>query len=257
MITMDRAPPIAPAPAPSHPETTVRLPSLVPFRHRNFRLYWAMRALSTLGFQMQATTIGWQVYEIARDSGRSVADSAFLLGLVGLAQFAPLLLLSPFGGQAADRWNRKLILQGYQLAKIVTLLALVATSALASDAALVAVFVAATVSGCVNAFAPSASQAMLPTLLPREDLPQAIALSSLAFSTSSIVGPSLAGAAIAWGETSGVGGAVVAYGVAAAFFVASFCVCAFIAAPLFCLGRRRCLGRCGMGCRRGDGGDAA
>jgi MFS family permease len=209
----------------------VRLPSLVPFRHHNFRLFWAMRALGTLGFQIQATTIGWQVYEIARDSGRSVADSAFLLGLVGLAQFAPLLLLSPYGGQAADRWNRKRILQAYQIAKIVTLLALMATAALASDAALIAVFIAATISGCVNAFAPSASQAMLPTLLPREDLPQAIALSSLAFSTSSIIGPSIAGAAIAWGESSGTGGAFVAYGLAAAFFLAGAIVCAFIAAP--------------------------
>jgi len=190
-----------------------------------------MRALGTLGFQMQATTIGWQVYEIARDSGRSVADSAFLLGLVGLAQFAPLLLLSPFGGQAADRWNRKLILQLYQAAKVVTLLALTATAALASEAALIAVFIAAMVSGAVNAFAPSASQAMLPSLLPREELPQAIALSSLAFSTSSIVGPSLAGLAIAWGETQGPGGALTSYGISAAFFAASFCVCAMIRAP--------------------------
>ncbi|MBU6372040.1 MAG: MFS transporter [Alphaproteobacteria bacterium] len=190
-----------------------------------------MRAVSTLGFQIQATTIGWQVYELARDSGRSVADSAFLLGLVGLAQFLPLLLLSPFGGQAADRWNRKRILQAYQAAKIVTLLALAATSALASDAALIAVFCAAVVSGAVNAFAPSASQALLPGLVPREELPQAVAISSLAFSTASIVGPSLAGAAIALGEGTTFGGATIAYGLAGAFFILGFCVCALIRPP--------------------------
>lgn len=209
----------------------MRLPSFAPLRHRNFALYWTMRAVSTLGFQVQVTTIGWQVYEIARDSGRSVGDSAFLLGLVGLAQFLPLLLLSPFGGQAADRWNRKLILQLYQAAKVLTLIALVATSALASDAALIAVFVAATISGAVNAFAPSASQAMLPNLVPREELPQAVAISSLAYSTASVVGPSLAGAAIAWGETSSVGGATTAYALAAVFFATAFTVCALIHPP--------------------------
>lgn len=102
----------------------MRLPSFALFRHRNFQRFWLMRAFSTLGFQIQATTIGWQVYEIARDGGRSVEQSAFLLGLVGLAQFLPLLVLSPFGGMAADRYDRRLILLFYHATKFATLVAL-------------------------------------------------------------------------------------------------------------------------------------
>ena len=209
----------------------MRLPSLAPFRHRDFRLFWIMRAVGTLGFQIQATTIGWQVYEIARDSGRGVGESAFLLGLVGLAQFVPLLILSPFGGQAADRWNRKRILLAYHASKATLLMALAATAALAGDRALIAVFIVAAVSGGLSAFAPSASQAMQPALVPRQDLPQAIALSSLAFSTASIVGPAIAGAAIAFGEGAGIGGALAAYGLAATFFAIAFGVCLAIRAP--------------------------
>lgn len=209
----------------------MRLPSLAPFRHRQFLTYWLMRSVSTLGFQVQATTIGWQVYEIARDRGQSVEQSAFLLGLVGLAQFLPLLILSPFGGQAADRYSRKGIILGYQLAKIATLVALVLVSLRNGDGALTAVFAAAIISGAVNAFAPAASQALMPMLVPKEDLPQAVALSSLAFSTSSIIGPAIAGVAIAVGEGASLGGAVTAYGLAAAFFLGAVCFCLSLRPP--------------------------
>jgi MFS family permease len=190
-----------------------------------------MRAFSTLGFQIQATTIGWQVYEIARDSGRSIEESAFLLGLVGLAQFLPLLVLSPFGGQAADRWDRRAILLFYHAAKFATLSFLLLISLNASASAITAIFIVAVVSGGLNAFAPAASQALMPSLVPREELPQAIALSSLSFSTSSILGPSVAGLAIWFGETQGLGGAVAAYGLAALFFVGSFAWCVSLKPP--------------------------
>jgi MFS family permease len=212
-------------------EGAVRLPSFAPFRHRNFQRFWLMRAFSTLGFQIQATTIGWQVYEVARDGGRSVEQSAFLLGLVGLAQFLPLLVLSPFGGMAADRYDRRLILLFYHAAKFATLVALLAISVLAGESAITAIFVAAVISGGLNAVAPAASQALMPSLVPREELPQAIAVSSLAFSTSSILGPSVAGLAIWAGESSGTGGAVAAYGLAALFFVGSFLWCFALRPP--------------------------
>ncbi len=206
-------------------------PSLAPFRHRQFLIYWLMRAVSTLGYQVQATAIGWQVYEIARGRGQSIQESAFLLGLVGLAQFLPLLLLSPFGGQAADRWKRHGIILAYQAAKIATLVALVFVSLRGGEGALTAVFAAAIVSGAVNAFAPAASQALMPMLVPKQDLPQAVALSSLAFSTSSIIGPAMAGLAIACGETQGFGGAVSAYALAAGFFVGAVGLCLSLRPP--------------------------
>jgi MFS family permease len=210
---------------------TLRLPSLAPFRHGDFTRFWAMRACGTLAVQIQATTLGWQVYELARDAGRSVTESAFLLGVVGLLQFLPLLVLSPFGGQAADRWNRKAILLAYHFVKAATALWLVSSAAFGDESAIVAVFAAAVVVGAINAFAPSASQAMLPTLLPREELPQAIALSSLAFSTASVVGPAVAGAAIALGETAGGLGAQFAYGLTVLFCLAAFILCLTIRPP--------------------------
>src|SRR5690606_32563636 len=95
----------------------LRIPSLAIFRRRQFVQYWIGRWFATLAVQIQATAMGWQVYDAARSHGQSVAEAAFLLGLVGLAQFLPLLVLSLFGGQAADRYNRRLILVGCISAK--------------------------------------------------------------------------------------------------------------------------------------------
>jgi MFS family permease len=212
----------------------MKLPSLAPFRHRNFGFYWLMRSFGTLSFQVLATTIGWQVYEVARRDGASVGDAAFLLGLVGLAQFLPLLVASPFGGQAADRWNRKHILLGYHTVKMACGLALVAVAFGlfgAGNIALTAIFAVAIINGLINAFAPSAAQALMPMLVPKEDLPAAVALSSLAFSTASIVGPALAGLAIAIGESAGGQGAAAAYGLAATFSLMAMVWCAQLKPP--------------------------
>ena len=87
-------------------------PSLHVFRHRAYLHFWLMRVSIAAARQMEAITIGYQVYDLARRPaetgglGWSIEESAFLLGLVGLAQFVPVLLLSLVGGQAADRLNR-------------------------------------------------------------------------------------------------------------------------------------------------------
>lgn len=209
----------------------MRSPDFSVFRHGAFARFWLMRAVATLGFQIQATTIGWQVYETARASGRSIEESAFLLGLVGLVQFLPLLISSPLGGQAADRFSRKHILLGYHSTKTLTLVMLLYASTLPGEASLWAIFIAATISGALNGFAPAASQALMPTLVPKEELPRAVALSSLAFSTASIVGPALAGLLIALGEAQGGQGALAAYGGGAICFLAALVICAQIEAP--------------------------
>lgn len=137
--------------------------------------------------------MGWQVYDAARTHGQSVAEAAFVLGLVGLAQFLPLLVLSLFGGQAADRYNRKFILLACVIAKAVIVLGLALVSDLGPDVVIPAVFAAAISAGMINAFLPPAATAMLPMLLPREELPQGIAWSSLAFQSGLIVGPAIGG----------------------------------------------------------------
>ncbi len=140
---------------------------------------------------MQAAAMSWQVYDVARAEGQSIQEAAFMLGLVGLAQFLPLLVLSLFGGQAADRYNRRLIMTACIVAKAVIVLALALVSNGEARIIIPAVFAAALSAGVINAFLPPAATALLPMLLPRVDLPPGIAWSSLAFQFSLIVGPTL------------------------------------------------------------------
>ncbi len=137
----------------------LRLPSFVIFRHRAYARFWFGRVLSVLGVQIQATAIGWQIYDAAREHGQSVAEAAFLLGAVGLAQFLPLLVLSLFGGQAADRYNRKIILMICLAAKAAIAVVLFLASALPPDSLIPIVFASAVGAGrdqCVSCLRPTA-----------------------------------------------------------------------------------------------------
>ena len=79
------------------------------FRRRAFVRFWGARLFCVLAVQAESATIGWQVYTIARHT-RGVGESAFLVGMVGLAQFAPLFLLTFIAGVAADRYDRRVIM---------------------------------------------------------------------------------------------------------------------------------------------------
>lgn len=173
-------------------------PSLSVFRHRAYARYWMMRQFISASRQMQAVAIGWQVYELARQT-RSVEQSAFILGLVGLAQFLPVLALSLIGGQAADRFDRKMILIVSNLLRAAAGACLIATVFLPLEVALPAVFVIAVVLGAVNAFTPAASNALYPTLVPRSELSNAIAWNSLGYQVSAITGPAIGGLLFAIG----------------------------------------------------------
>lgn len=183
----------APAARISRRLAALRIPSLDIFRHRQFALFWGGRWFATLAVQMQLTAMGWQVYDAARGHGQSIAEAAFVIGLVGLAQFLPLLVLSLFGGQAADRYDRRLILIACMAAKAAIALWLASVSSLTPTIVVPAVFAAAIGAGAVNAFMPPAASALLPQLLPREELPQGIAWSSLAFQSGLIIGPAIGG----------------------------------------------------------------
>jgi MFS family permease len=172
---------------------SLRIPSLDIFQHRLFAQYWLARWCWTLAVQMQATAMGWQVYDAAREHGQTIAEAAFVLGLVGLAQFLPLLALSLFGGQAADRYNRKLILSVCILGKAAIALWLTVVSGMGPAIVIPAIFAAAIGAGALNAFMPPAATALLPMLLPRSALPQGIAWSSLAFQSALIIGPAIGG----------------------------------------------------------------
>jgi MFS family permease len=162
-----------------------------PFRIANFRAYWASRLAGTIATGAMALIVGWQVYTIARAT-MDVREAAFLLGMIGLAQFVPLFLLTPVVGLVADSVDRRWIVRA-----TTTLLVLVAgglglltwTGALG----LPALFAAAVLIGVARAFSGPAYSALAPNLVPREVLPTAIAVSSIAWQVGSIAGPGVGG----------------------------------------------------------------
>ena len=163
--------------------------------------------------------MGWQVYDSARAHGQSIVEGAFTLGLVGLAQFLPLLVLSLFGGQAADRYNRRLIILACVAAKAVVLCGLVVASNAGPEIIIPAVFAAAISAGVINAFLPPAASALMPMLLPREELPQGIAWSSLAFQSALIIGPAIGGLLYAFGPATPYATALALLALAAVLIV--------------------------------------
>jgi len=177
------------------------MPSLSVFRHDAFLRYWIMRQANSAARQMMAVAIGWQVYDIARQT-RSVEESALLLGMVGLAQFAPVFFLSLLGGQAADRLDRKMILVISNIGRGLLTLVLAASPFFAGPTALWMIFSTSVGLGVLHAFAPAASSALFARLVPRDELRQAIAWNSLGFEAAAITGPAMAGLLYIAGPTT-------------------------------------------------------
>ncbi len=157
------------------------------FRYRDFRLLWLGAFTSTTGTWMQLVAQSWLVYELT--------GSAFYLGLVGFMGQLPHLLFSLLGGAFADRIDRRrmLLLSQYtQMATAFVLTALVLLDVVTIWHFLVLVFVI----GVAQAFGGPAYQALIPGLVNREDVPNAIALNSIQFNLARVAGPLLARAAL-------------------------------------------------------------
>ncbi len=174
-----------------NPETPPAETLAALLRQRGFMLFWGSRFLTVLGAQAQGVTIAWQVYELARRTS-GVRESAFLLGMVGLAQFLPLFALSLIAGDTADRHDRRRIII---ICLVVEIICVGALAAIAATGARVfwPIFALAIVFGGSRAFYNPASTALAPTLVPRELLPRAIAWNSLSWQAASIVGPAVGG----------------------------------------------------------------
>ena len=161
------------------------------FRHRDFGLFWGGMALVNIAAQIEAVTIGWQIYALGRAS-LSIEESAFLVGMVGLCQFLPLFVLTLWAGSLADRYSRRRIVMLALLAETVGVLGLVAL-ALHPEPGFTAIFAIAALFGAARAFLSPAATALVPMLVPKADMPQAISLKSLSWQGAVIVGPWLGG----------------------------------------------------------------
>ena len=164
-------------------------------KERDYLLFWGTRWTGSFASQIQSVAMGWQMYALARQT-RSVEESAFLVGMIGLAAFVPVFLLTLPAGEAADRYDRKKVLLLCLSGEIVSVLALAIASAKgwASPGLLLVI---AALFGASRAFFAPANTALGPMLVPRKLLPRAIAWNSLAWQTASIGGPAAAGFLVA------------------------------------------------------------
>ncbi len=154
----------------------LRLPGLVRFL--------CARVLATLAAQIQTVAVGWQIYNISHDP--------LDLGLIGLSQFLPFVVLILPAGQVADRYDRRRIVAWcYGVSTVCALLLLIFT--LRQLTTLWPVFAAMVLLGCARAFSMPSGQALLPNLVPRESFARAVALNSSVFQIATIVGPALGG----------------------------------------------------------------
>ncbi len=177
----------------------LRLPhAFAALQYRDYRLLWIGQFVSMLGVQMQTVALGWLVYDLTGSEAQ--------LGGIALARALPTIVLSLFGGTLADQVDRRrlLIVTQSTAAVLLTFLAL-AVSAGWTSMPLLYGFALATSSAM--AFDSPARQALIPALVPRERLANALTLNVLAFDTAAVLGPSIGGVLIG------------AFGTAAAFWV--------------------------------------
>jgi MFS family permease len=172
--------------------------AFVALRHRNFRLLWLGQLVSMSGTMMQTAAILWHVSLLAPPGWKAMA-----LGMVGLARLVPILVFGLVSGVVADAVDRRRLMLAAQVVMMLaaTTLALVTATGLAT---IVVVLLVAGIGAAAGATDGPARQALLPSLVPREHLPNAIGLNSIVYQTASVVGPTLAGLALATTSVSTV-----------------------------------------------------
>jgi MFS family permease len=184
--------------------------SFVALQHRNFRLIWIGLFVSFTGSMMQNAALLWHVSLLVTPERKGLA-----LGLVGLVKVVPIVFFSMVSGVVADAWNRRRLMLFTQIGAALAACGL-AFVAFRGITEVWPIYALAALSAAVGAFDMPARQALVPTLVPREHLPNAITLNTIMFQTASVVGPSLGGILIA---ASGVGWVYVANAISFAFVV--------------------------------------
>ena len=157
-----------------------------------FAKFWVSRILSSTSFQMLSVAIGWQMYELTQD--------AFSLGMVGLAQFIPMLLLTLFVGQIADRYDRRRIVYLSLVIEALTAVFLLIGS-INGWLGREEILLAAALIGACRAFEGPTANALLPQIVSRYVLPRAVSMSTTAIQTALILGPSIGGLLLGFGAS--------------------------------------------------------
>ena len=174
-------------------------------RHRDFRLLWLGQIVSVTGSQMQFVAINWHVYVLTK--------SPYALGLVGLFRGVPIIICSLAGGVVADAIDRKRLMIVTQTIMLASA-ALLTAGTIAGLESVWPIYVLSGIASAATAFDTPARQALMPTLVPIEDFPNAVSLAVIVFNVATIGGPAIAGVLLA------ESGPAIVYGINALSFLA-------------------------------------
>lgn len=179
-----------------------RLPAL---RHRDYRLLWSGQIVTTIGSQMQLIAVNWNVYNLLKSATYTVSIAgqhltlgagALGLGLLGLVRVLPIMVFALLGGMLADSLDRRRVVMWSQFVAIAGA-ATLATLSLSGHISLAALYLLTAVDAAAGAFEEPALQSLVPHLVPRRHLANAVSLFTLVWQIGTIVGPALAGLLVA------------------------------------------------------------
>ncbi len=162
------------------PDSASAADKFAAFRHRSFTLFWASRFLASFAVQIISVAVAWQVYDLTRDP--------FYLGLVGILQFAPALILVLVTGAASDRYGRRLIMAICEAVEALCAAALLYFT-LTGSTSVTPIFVVLVIIGTARAFFGPAAASLAANLVPEEVFANAVSWNSSAWQVASIVGP--------------------------------------------------------------------
>lgn len=168
---------------------------LIALRYRDFRLLWFGQMVSTAGTQMRVVAVTYQLYQLT--------GSPLALGMLGVSRLVPLVLLGLGSGLVADRFDRRRLMLATQTALMLVSAAMAALS-VADRMTPLMIYLLMMLASTASTFDMPARQALIPALVPREHLPNALSLNIIVWQMASIGGPTLGGLVIAGFGVAGV-----------------------------------------------------
>jgi len=164
-----------------------------PLAIADYRKFWLSRFCAVIATNGMVVIIGYQLYDVARSAyGMSIARASFQLGLLGLAQFVPIFILTPIAGVVADRFDRRYV-AGASMSVDLLIATGLAISTMTGLRSLPLLFGFAALHGTVRVFQGPALNAIAPNIVPAALIPRAIALNSIAFQAGGVIGPAAFG----------------------------------------------------------------